>query len=69
MKRTDRPAVNIIGDNNEVNVSLGKTNAYRIAIIIALGLIGGAVILAVSHCCPELLAEFVRSVISLAGGG
>ncbi len=71
MKRANRPGVNIDlkieGDNNKVNVSLGEKHSCRTAIIIALGIIGGAIVLAVSLCCPELLAALVRSIISLAG--
>lgn len=73
MKRANRPGVNIDlkieGDNNKVNVSFGEKHSYRTAIIIALGIIGGAIVLAVSLCHPELLADFVRSIISLAGRG
>lgn len=73
MKRANRPGVNIDlkieGDNNKVNVSFGEKHSYRTAIIIALGIIGGAIVLAVSLRHPELLADFVRSIISLAGRG
>lgn len=73
MKRANRPGVNIDlkieGDNNKVNVFFGEKHSYRTAIIIALGIIGGAIVLAVSLRHPELLADFVRSIISLAGRG
>ena len=69
LKKADRPVVYIEGDNNKVNVSFARKSSCRIAVIIALGLVGGAIVLAVSHCCPDLLADFVRSIISLAGRG
>ena len=67
MKTADIPVVSIKGDNNKVNVYFGEKHSCRTAIIIALSVIIGATVLAVSLCCPELLAALVRSIISLAG--
>lgn len=62
MKKADAPSVIIItGENNKV--SLGGTHSYIPAIVI--GLVAVAV-LAVSLCCPELLADFVRWIIGKA---
>lgn len=69
LRRANRPVVYISGDNNKVNVNYGEKYSCRTAVIIALSVIIGAIVLAVSLCCPELLAEFVRSIISLAGRG
>lgn len=64
MKKADKPNVVIIGDDNEV--SIGGTNLLPIAIaVFALGALAIAV-LAISLCCPELLADFVRWIIGTA---
>ena len=39
------------------------------ATVIAVGAFAGAAVLAVSLCCPELLADFVRWIISIVVGG
>ena len=72
MKKADNPVVIINGDNNDVEVKVNVTNTSSntpAAIAIALGVIAGAAVLAVSQCCPELLADFVRWLISTAIGG
>lgn len=72
VKKADIPVVNINGDNNnvEVNVTVTETSTNTpAAIVIALGVFTGAAVLAVSQCCPELLADFVRWIISVAVGG
>ena len=72
VKKADIPVVNINGDNNnvEVNVTVTETSTNTpAAIVIALGVLAGAAVLAVSQCCPELLADFVRWIISVAVGG
>ena len=68
MKKADKPSVIIInGENNKVYV--GETRSHRSAIVIAVVLIAVAVaVLTVSHCCPELLAEFVRWIIGITIG-
>jgi hypothetical protein len=64
VKKADKPNVVIIGDDNEV--SIGGTNLLPIAIaVFALGALAIAV-LAISLCCPELLADFVRWIIGTA---
>lgn len=65
MKKTDNPVIIINGDNNKVIFGESKSHLPA-AIAIALGAVVGAVVLAVSHCCPELLADFVRWIISIA---
>lgn len=72
VKRADNPVVIVKGDNNEVEVKVNVTNTSSntpAAIAIALGVFAGAAVLAVSLCCPELLADFVRWLISTAIGG
>lgn len=72
MKKADNPVVIVNGNNNsvEVKVNITKTSSKTpAAIVIALSVISVAAILAVSQCCPELLADFVRWIISIAIGG
>ena len=72
MKKADNPVVIVKGDNNEVEVKVNVTNTSSntpAVIAIALGVFAGAAVLAVSLCCPELLADFVRWLISTAIGG
>ena len=66
MKKADKPSyIIIIGDKNKV--SLGEMRSHRSAIVIAAFLVAVAVtVLAISYCCPELLAEFVRWIIGIA---
>ena len=62
MKKADKPSVviHIHGDNNKV--ILGEARSSLFAIVIRLILITVAVLI-VSHCCPDLLASFVRWII------
>lgn len=70
VKKADNPVVIVKGDNNEVKVSVTNTSSNTpAAIAIALGVFAGAAVLAVSLCCPELLADFVRWLISTAISG
>lgn len=76
VKKADNPVVIVKGDNNDVEVKVKvKVNVTNTssntpaAIAIALGVFAGAAVLAVSLCCPELLADFVRWLISTAIGG
>ena len=72
VKKADNPVVIVKGDNSEVKVKVNVTNTSSntpAAIAIALGVFAGAAVLAVSLCCPELLADFVRWLISTAIGG
>ena len=66
MKNADKPkvVVNITGDNNKV--FLGGKRSHSLAI--AASILVAAAVLAVSLCCPELLADFVRLIISTASG-
>ena len=67
MKKADNRVIIINGDNNKLNLGESKS-CLPAEIAIALGVFAGAVVLAVSHCCPELLADFVRFIISVAVG-
>lgn len=66
MKRAGKPKVviNITGDNNKV--FLGGKHSHHL--VIAASIIVAATVLAVSLCCPDLLADFVRLIISMAFG-
>ena len=71
MKKTGNRVVivNIINsDNNKLNFGESKSHLPA-AIVIALSVVTAATVLAVSHCCPELLADFVRLLIGIAIGG
>ncbi len=67
MKKADNRVIIINGDNNKLNFGESKSRLPA-AIVIALGVFAGAAVLAVSLCCPELLADFVRFIISVAVG-
>lgn len=72
MKKADNPVVIVYGNDNNVEVKVNVTETPSktpAAIVIALSVITVAAILAVSQCCPELLADFVRWIISIAIGG
>ena len=67
MRKADKLVINITGDNNKV--SIGERKSHRsAALIIALGVVVGATVLAVSHCCPDEFADFVRWIVSVAVG-
>ena len=67
MRKADKHVIIINGDNNKL--IFGETKSHLpAAIAIALGVFAGAAVLAVSLCCPELLADFVRLIISVAVG-
>ena len=68
MKNADNRVIIINGDNNKLNFGENKSH-LPVAIVIALGVFAGATVLAVSHCCPELLDDFVRWIVNLAIGG
>jgi len=64
MKKADKPDVVIIkGNNNKVSFGGGKPPFLPLAIVILAIAIA---VLAVSLCCPDMLADFVRLVISMA---
>ena len=67
MRKTGNHVI-INGDNNKVYLGESKSHLSA-AIVIALGVVAGAAVLAVSHCCPELLDDFVRWMIVQAIGG
>lgn len=63
MKKTDKPEVVIIkGDNNKVSFGGGKSFLSLAIVVLAIAM----VVLAISLCCPESLADFVRWMISIA---
>lgn len=74
MKKADNTFIIINGDNNNVNFGENHSPlsvaAKTLFFGLGLGLGITAIVLAVSHCCPELLPEllinFVRLAISLA---
>ena len=69
MKKADRPVVDVNGNNNNVKVEINLIETspkIPVAIIIAIAIIVVASVLAVSFCCPELLADYVRLLISIA---
>ena len=68
MKKADNRVIIITGDNNNLNFGESKSRLPA-AIVIALGIFTGAGVLAVSHCCPELLPDFVRWIVSVAISG
>lgn len=69
VKKTDMPVVIVNGNNNKVKVKVTSEASSKtlFAIAIVLFLIALAV-LAVLFCCPELLPDFVRWIISVAIG-
>ena len=70
MKKADNPVVIINGNDNSVEVNVTETSSKPpAAIVISVSVIIVVAILAVSQCCPELLADFVRWIISIAIGG
>lgn len=63
MKKADKPdVVIIVGDNNKV--SFGRGHSFLSLAIVSLTI--ALVVLAISLCCPELLADFVRWMIGIA---
>ena len=74
MKKADKNIVinvNTVGIDNkvEVNVNVNKSPIKTpAAVAIALSVIAGAAILAVSLCCPEMLVDVVRFIIDIASG-
>lgn len=65
MKNAGKPSVviNVNGNNNKVTVYREKS---QIPAIVVSTLFITITVLAVSLCCPELLAETVRWIIGLA---
>ena len=65
VKKADKPSIviniNVYGDNNKV--STNETRSHVPAAVIVVVMIAVAV-LTVSFCCPELLPDFVRWIIS-----
>ena len=65
MKKADRPVIIVNGDNNKVYINESKSH-FPVAVVIALSVVVSTAVLAVSYCCPEMLADFVRWILSIA---
>lgn len=68
VKKADKPVVIVSGNNNDVEVKVIVTETpskLPAAIVIAIAAIVVVAVLAVSLCCPELLADFVRWIVSV----
>lgn len=60
MNKADKPDIIIVyGDNNKV--SFGGRPKFSVAIVTII--IVAIAVLAISQCCPELLAEFLKWII------
>lgn len=74
MKRADKNVdinVNTFGIDNkvEVNITINKSpSKISAAVAIALSVLAGVALLAVSLCCPEMLVDVVRFIINMAFG-
>lgn len=71
VKKTDNPVVIVNGNNNDVDVNVNIIeipSKKPVAIVITIAVIVVVAVLAVSFCCPELLADFVRWIVSVAVG-
>ena len=67
MKNAGKTVIIINGDNNTVNIGEPKSRRpVVLAIIICVVIVASALI--VSRYCPELLATFVRWIISTVIG-
>ena len=67
MKNAGKTVIIVNGDNNTVNI--GETKSRRpVVLAIITGVVIVASALIVSRCCPELLAAFVRWIISTVIG-
>lgn len=65
VKKTDMPDIIIVnGDNNKVSF-VEKTSLPRAIVILAISIVIAVAILAISLCCPELLADIVRWIINI----
>lgn len=65
VKKTDMPHIIIVnGDNNKVSFG-EKTSLPRAIVILAISIVIAVAILAISLCCPELLADIVRWLINI----
>ena len=63
MKSADNQNITIVGDNNIV-ITRGSISLIDVIKIVAIA----SILLVVFHCCPELLADVVRWIISAAIG-
>lgn len=68
VKKADNPIVIINGDNNKVYLD-GTSSRLSVTVVVTICISLTVAILAISLCCPELLANFVRGIISIAIGG
>lgn len=64
MKKADTPhVVLLIGNNNKIN--LGGKGSLPSAIVVVVSVVITIAVLVAALCCPEQLADFVRSIISI----
>lgn len=64
MKSADNQNITIVGDNNNIVITRGSISLIDVIKIVAIA----SILLVVFHCCPELLADVVRWIISAAIG-
>ena len=66
MKKADKQSVVIIlnGDNNKVSLNETHSHSSAIATRLIIVILIAVAVLTVFLCCPELLADFVRWIIS-----
>lgn len=62
--KTGKPSVviNVYGDNNKIDVHETHSRVSAVAVVLVLTAVA---VLAVSFCCPKLLPDFVRCIISI----
>lgn len=61
MRKANKPDVVIIsGDNNKVTFGGGK---HLFSVAVAIIILVAIAVLAISQCCPELLAETIKWLI------
>lgn len=68
VKKTDNRNITINGDNNVININ-EKSSRFSMAIFIAVCILIVVTVLTMSYFCPELLANLVCFIISMALGG
>ena len=68
LKKADNQVIVIFGNNNKVSIGGGRSH-FSLITFIALAIIAVVVVLAIWLCCPDLLADFVRWLISNVIGG
>ena len=62
--KTDSVNITINGNNNKVIFPGGKGLSPKVIVVALISIAIAIIVLAVSLCCPELLADFIRWIIS-----